>query len=440
MNWVNVKELEDYLYCPELWWHRREQNTSNLDIYPLRERYEKRWKKKQTLLRLQEELKTKKRKAKRKKSSTSVLGNIAEFVKRTRMKSLEKQLHPARLVREEKKVNPRLLLADVSSNNQNIYCESINVRWETQSLVVTLDRSDTSLPSYLPNAFYSDLCILVFQMFLVRAHFFTDNIKGKIKYKNYEKEIYWKKNSGKTLDSITKRLLNDVTKIVEIISSGKKKQVKPFPFRCGQCELASRGCTKMQSYPKLDTTNLSEENIEQTYLLFAQAKNNLYRTSWIHWQKDAEILVKIIYSSPHIQQDISKYCKKDQLYDIEEMIRTAALYKRELFNRFMLKKDELTFAYQFLLYLSTAKVEAIKKLVPAYGVTERYDTRTSLDILINNCVHKILRNFLEKLDQYLQSLLPSEQLIQIHPYIHIERSQINLSKDHSVIHAKMTTK
>jgi hypothetical protein len=448
MSWTNLKEVVDYLFCPDYWWIQRDQHNYSLDfIADLRVRYEKRLKKHNLLQRLLKEYQTKyktRKKSSKKRTSKSSNGGLSSFIKawnEWRLNRLQTQMHPARLLKEEKHINPLLTLADTSNESLNIFAESINVRWENNKLIVILDRSDKPLPGYQPIAFYSDLCLLSLHMYLVHVNFFTDKIEGLVKYSNYkEKKLYWRDKKTNKLNQRTAKLLSQAKKHIKAIQAGTKKNTSPLPFRCANCKFAQQQkCEKATSYPTLYIkNNKPEEDIKLTYMKFRHAAANLFNTSSNHWQRNAQELVNVMHSSYHIKQAIAKHCSSDTYYDIEEMVKTASIYKKELYNSYFTKKNEKVFGYQFLIYISEkGRRKLIHELIGAYGNIQGYDAQTSTDILIKNLIRKILGNLIDTIDYYLQSLLPIETAIHIQHTINIDNSQINLPTGNGIINAKM---
>lgn len=420
---TNADAIVEYIFCPEYEWKRREFNTKNIDTSLLIQRFEKRKKRYQDFLQLKQ---SQQKTWKNRKKKQSFLSSIFSQLQQRRYEKLQKTTHPLHLLSEEKKENRNLTLMD---KDNGLYADIKEVRWDNGKLVVTIDRSDIPLPSYAPYTRYSDLIAVVIQMNLLYINFFTENIKGVIRYQNNKKKkITWQ-------DPRVKPLLKDIDNQVKKVQQGNIKTITSYPFRCRFCSFKDNGCEKASTFPRLESRTGEKEDEVQIFQDFHKAVSSLLNTHWQHWDKDVRDLGKVIVRSKLIQDVIKSY-QSSKIFDVEEMIQTAAWNKKELYNRYLSPKDEFSLGYQILLYLSkTRNVGKVETLIKSYGMTQKQDTRTHKDILVQRFFSKILKIFLGTIEFELKKKLPKE-VANITQNL-FNHSQVIFSHDESNVNATM---
>ncbi|WP_139279070.1 hypothetical protein [Seinonella peptonophila] len=338
-----------------------------------------------------------------------------------------KNIHVSSFLRQEQKVNPTLNLVDPEFN---IFGEVPGVKLRNGSLVITLDRSDEQLPSYLPLIKKKDLFILALYMRLLNINFFTNQIIGEVYYKNYTKPKVLRWEHQKTRQIVN----NVVTEVKVLIKKIRPASQKYFPalfFRCAECEFFRNGCQKRTQLKFQRVKQNREEDIVELHRNFLQIKSKIEKTSWEHWKNDIQDFARFISSSPTMQKVINKIYRHKRNYDIEEAIETSAIHGTGLYNEYMItrrsRKEEITFSYQLLMYLS---IKANKKTMAKFFGSD--DVR---DQKVREFFDKVFRNLYFEINNYLVSLIP-ENVAQ-NNYITFNNSMINLANDEGLINASM---
>lgn len=472
MKHVNTKELGDYLYCPHFWFRRKSNHEYDreIDLDAQRKRYDKRKRRYELYQKLKADLDAKKRKApKRRKRYTrrkrqdwsmiilavlivtflvlksyvsymilaGCLIGLARWIL-TRWKKwavfvLEKQLDPHRLLRKELQANPSLILYDFSES-PHLYSELDVIYDENHRFCIQLDRSKEKVPGYLRLAKKSDLIELAACMKIFHAHFFTDRFVGQIKYQNDTKTIYWSRDKKPT-QKIT-ALLSEVGDVVRQMEGGYHKNAVPLPYRCIRCPI-QKECPSRRGYP--NSRPSGDEAPEKVFEKFLEAKSKLLSTSKKHWQSDAKELWRRMQSSSTLQKIIKKSCTSGRIFDIEELIETAAFHKKRLYNTTLSQRDEFAFAYQLLQHIvykgRSFRQSTMEQLAGAYGNTKWYDYRTHSDQLIRSFFKTTFERFLTFLQSELQKQVPKEKMDQI--IFNLNKSQLNIATDQGLIRAEM---
>lgn len=437
MSWRSIQEILDYEYCPKYWTANREhrfQQFHDLPVSQLLERFENRlkvYKETQKTKRVNANYKKKrKRKSKRKRESTVpalIVGTILTMVLfyynliyflfflfamilfaflYFRYRKNRHSVSPGNddvhlLLEKELKSNPQLILLDPPSspysNKTNVFGEIPNIKRENGRFVVTIDRSDFTLPRYAQFAPHRDLIELIFYMYLIHTNFFTTNITGIVQYHNDTRKIEWSDNNLKKGKSYIdknkiKKSLAKIGKINEAIKKYSSHQnIKPHFGRCAQCPLLKQGCRYASRYHKLQIPKNFNEDTEKTYLKFKNIYSQLERTTWHHWKDQIQTFVRFIHLSPTIKKHIMDQVSESKIYDIDAMIDTAIFNQNELYNgHFFSNIENRSFSYQLLLYLSKVGKNRLKPLMAAYGQTKNYDYKTSYDVKINNFIKKTI--------------------------------------------------
>ena len=457
MNWRSIQEILDYEFCPKYWQTMREHRFYNPPVTLLLERFDRRL---ETFNKIQSTKKrstknNKKRKRKRKKESmvpALVIG--AAFMvylfyyhlfyfflllitillitffyyrltkRRNTVSPITKKIYPA--FKEELKNNPSLVLLDPPSSPHSkktyVFGEIPNIKWKKGKFIITIDRSNSKLPKYAPYASYRDWIELVFYMYLIHTNFLTTNISGFIQYQNDTKRIEWPNKTNSKKNKLYKYIIDkSLSKIKDINNKNIKnyspqQNINPHFGRCAQCPLQNQGCQYARRYPKFYIPKDSNENVENTYLQFREIHSSqLKKTTWHHWKDQIRSFIHLMHSSPIIKKYLKNQVSKSKIFDIDTMIDTAIFNKKELHNgNFQSNIERRSFCYQLLLYLAEVNKNRIKPLMPAYGLTKKYDYKTNDDVKINHFINKnILQSKLVleigvMLEEYLEKNKPKQ--------------------------------
>ncbi len=144
-------------------------------------------------------------------------------------------------------------------------------------------------------------------------------------------------------------------------------------------------------------------------------------------------------SSSTLQKIIKKSCTSGRIFDIEELIETAAFHKKRLYNTTLSQRDEFAFAYQLLQHIvykgRSFRQSTMEQLAGAYGNTKWYDYRTHSDQLIRSFFKTTFERFLTFLQSELQKQVPKEKMDQI--IFNLNKSQLNIATDQGLIRAEM---
>ncbi|GAA5344844.1 hypothetical protein PLACP1_10040 [Planifilum fimeticola] len=346
---------------------------------------------------------------------------------------MEKQLDPRRLLLKESQENPSLILYDFTES-PHLYSKLEVTYDENHQFCIQLDRSKEKVPSYLRLAKKSDLIELAACMKIFHVHFFTDRIVGKIKYQNEVKTILWNLENKPTKK--IKALLSEVVDVVRQMEGGQHKNVVPLPYRCIRCTIQTE-CPSRRTYSKPRPSD--DEAPEEVFEKFLLTKSKLLSTSRKHWQSDAKELLKLLQSSSTLQKIVEKTCTSGRIFDIEEMIETAAFHKKRLYNTTLSQKDEFAFAYQLLQHIAykgrSFRQNTMEQLAGAYGYTKWYDNRTHSDQTIRSFFKTTLERLLTFIQVELQKQIPKEKMDQI--IFNLNKSQLNIAADQGFIHAEM---
>lgn len=460
---INIHQLTDYLYCPELWSKNREKSHLNLDRTSILERLDKRKKRIQKFTELKKKFFMNKQVRKNYRQPENLLLSISlvlgipllihlfaqtfylsipifffllilwtvKVVRKKLYLWIDQQTDPYHLILEEKKINPDLQLIDPELQ---VYGAIPDVKLDKGKIVVRLDRSHKTLPSFFLHSFKSDILFLAIYLHMLKVNFFIPEKKlvGEIHYKNRKKNlrIYYGKQSKFLEKEVKKFIKNNQIKTLDVFTGS--------PFRCIQCTY-QQDCTKSQIYPRLKTKSSKDENVEQSYQDFVKNASKLLNTNWGHWKDDVRNLMQSLRKSTLIQKKLSQINRNSEKYDMKEIVESAIFHNRRLANTYLAStKKELAFCYQLLLYLEkNGTLKEMKPLINAYGLYQGQDTKTSLDIKIARFFQVTLRNFIESIDEYLVTHVPDDKITHIQNTFKNFGGQMNIGFDESTIHAEM---
>ncbi|WP_044640634.1 hypothetical protein [Risungbinella massiliensis] len=431
---INIKQLEDYLFCKEYWSQNRESHNKLIDISAQRERYIKRQKQNEFLERLFEEQKPTKKKKKQQKKS--FFNRCIELYRSLKKKSLIRKLSFSQIKAEEIKDNDTLLLADVSYQKP-LYGEISQIKLENGSIVFTLARTEEkqSPPSYQPNSRYSDLIVLSAYLYLIKLHFPRHKVLGKIDYgKNTSSNIHSYEYGSSKMVKAEKIMF----KLLDEINNGKTNRVIPvFPFRCPTCPLYTQ-CDKKMIYPIRQLKGTKEEDPKYLLEEYLRLYTKLLKSSWSTWKGNLKEYNQFLHSHKKTRTVLEKILNKKTLYDMQHLVQTGVFHERDLYNSYMSKKELPNFQYQLMLYLDANRIlTPIKELMKAYGLTQFYDHKSNHDILIHNFLEKELYMIHSLIKKELSLDLPVETVKQIVNNYTVEHGQINIANDQGKIEAKI---
>lgn len=427
---IEIRSIQDFLYCPELYWRKKNVGHSSklYELGPIKERRAKRKElrdKYSYLERTYEEYYGNKKKGKGKKVHTESHG-LGKWIHRCRKDRLKKKLDPQILLREEQVQNPGLNLVG-HHQLPSVYAQFPKIIVDADGLLtIHLDRQSVKSPTYLGEAYFRDIMLVTGYLSILIDNFFVTDAKGVIHYENTTKTYKWSdpRISKKCIDELQK-------KILPYIGKGSRKSVNPHPSRCHYCEIATT-CENKRELPwYLYKSKMKQEEVEIVYRDFKREVQTLYMTNMTRFEHHLARLLKIITSSKWIYDPLYKHCKKKKVYDVEEVVRSAILHKKKLFNRWLPPSEDITFGFQLLMYLSQkGKVSQVKQLLKGYG--KEHEDQMIVKFIIRN-LHELIRF----IDLHLESLIPKAIAQTIQNEFNIHHSMVNVANDNATINANM---
>lgn len=275
MKTIHIQELYDYLFCHEYWRSKKKSQAYalNEDFFAQQKRYEKRKKQVELHAKLKKELLEERKKdppsnwfvtllfdLKWKKidfslilwvTTSLILGYYfgdyvylflfapAVYFLATEWRTpvfryLERKVPTERLLKNEKKHNPSLLLYNFT-NTPYLYGK-LDIIEKNNFYYILLDRAEENMPRS-EHEKQRDEMQLVALMNIFHTHFFSRRIIGQIRYRNGSRKLEWMGKKNQVNPKVTK-YLSEIQQLTEVLQQPPSTSTPPLT-QCQRCKFSS---------------------------------------------------------------------------------------------------------------------------------------------------------------------------------------------------------